>query len=274
MTLRTTRKKDDGSNSTEIDIPLHNPGKSDVEYYGPVSIGTPPREFQVIFDTGSSILWVPDSTCGDCDGVDRQTGQKVIHHKYEKDGSSSFKYLGDQVVDLRYGTGSARGMYGAEEVNWGSNLKVKGQGFLRVNSSAEPFPSAVFDGILGMGFEGLVEPAGNTPVLQSWFGQNPEITPVFSFEMTDSLGRDLEEGRLRLEVIPESRYGAEGPNTVSVMPLNINNTKTYAYWMFRLTESKVGSYEGRNLIGRWEFGGEEFNRVAGNSEGENLIGKF
>jgi hypothetical protein len=42
---------------TVVDEELDN--FANMQYIGKMSLGTPPQEFDLIFDTGSSYLWVP-----------------------------------------------------------------------------------------------------------------------------------------------------------------------------------------------------------------------
>lgn len=73
----------------------------EMAYFGPMQIGTPPQNFTIIFDTGSSDFWVPSASCR----AQACRGKKV----YRSSASSSYKSL-DRKFSIQYGTGAVSGV--------------------------------------------------------------------------------------------------------------------------------------------------------------------
>ena len=89
-----------------LTIPLRNPDKLDVSYFSPIRIGQ--QNFNVLFDTGSSMLWVMDKECQNCNRVKE-------HNLYDPDLSPSYKNPqspNPPAESLQvYGTGWANGAF-------------------------------------------------------------------------------------------------------------------------------------------------------------------
>jgi len=113
----------------------------DSEYFGEVLIGSPPQKFQVIYDTGSSNLWVPGKTCSNCKkGTSRYESEKSA--KYVKNGQS---------FAMQYGTGSCTGFLSSDDVVIGGATITNFTFGEVTKEAADVFGQAPFDGILGMG---------------------------------------------------------------------------------------------------------------------------
>ncbi|XP_078075896.1 cathepsin E-like isoform X1 [Mustelus asterias] len=143
----------------------------DAQYYGEIRIGTPPQAFTVVFDTGSSNLWVPSSYC--------ISEACQLHQRFQSFFSSSYSPRGDSFT-IRYGTGQLMGVLGKDKVTIG-NITVNGQEFGEsVYEPGSTFTLAHFDGILGLGYPSLAE-GGAIPVFDRMMHQGLLEEPIFSF---------------------------------------------------------------------------------------------
>ncbi|XP_057458098.1 aspartic proteinase A1-like isoform X2 [Lotus japonicus] len=155
----------------------------DAQYFGEIGIGNPPQKFTVIFDTGSSNLWVPSSKC-------YFSVACYLHSRYKSSQSSTYNENGTSA-EIHYGTGQISGFFSQDHVQLGDMI-VQNQDF--IEATREPsitFLAAKFDGILGLGFQEIsVQSAA--PVWYNMLNQQLLAQPLFSFWLNRDT--DGEEG--------------------------------------------------------------------------------
>lgn len=133
------------------------------EYYGVVSVGSPPQSFQVVFDTGSGNLLLPSKECTDeaC----------TSHKRYDASLSATSMQVAfaDQptqpvaadgtrdVVTITFGTGEMSGVYVRDNVCLGTEICAQGNLIAATEESDEPFSLVPFDGILGLSLPQMAE---------------------------------------------------------------------------------------------------------------------
>ncbi|XP_058082821.1 aspartic proteinase-like [Magnolia sinica] len=209
-------------NDSEVDIvPLKN--YLDAQYYGVVGIGTPPQNFTVIYDTGSSNLWVPSSKCYFSIAC-------YFHHKYKARSSSTYTQIG-KSCSINYGSGSISGFFSQDAVQVG-DLVVKDQVFIEATREGSlSFLLAKFDGILGLGFQEIS--VGNvTPVWYNMVEQGLIKEKVFSFWINRNA--DDEEGG---EIV----FGGADPKHFKGEHTYVPVTSK-GYWQFDMGDFLVGNY--------------------------------
>ncbi|OBZ70908.1 Aspartic protease [Grifola frondosa] len=132
----------------------------DVEWAGTISIGTPGQSFLIDFDTGSSDLWVPSSSC--------TSSTCTKKNKYQASSSStSVKQSG--TFSIQYGDGST----------------VSGPVYTDTVNVAGSFANDPIDGILGLAYPAISN-LGENPFFNTAISQGSVQQGVFGFKLASS----------------------------------------------------------------------------------------
>lgn len=81
---------------------------SDAQYFGPVTVGG--QDFKVVYDTGSSNLWVPSHSCW--------SPACFLHKTYNSSKSTTYK-KDDTPISISYGSGAVKGKDSVDSVTLG-----------------------------------------------------------------------------------------------------------------------------------------------------------
>ncbi|KAJ3896005.1 aspartic peptidase A1 [Lentinula edodes] len=197
-------------------LPLSN--YMNAQYFAPITLGSPPQEFKVILDTGSSNLWVPSSKCTSI--------ACFLHAKYEATQSSTYKENGT-TFSIQYGSGSMEGYVSTDTLTIG-DISIPHQLF--AEATKEPglaFAFGKFDGILGLAYDTI---AVNhiPPPFYNMVDQKLVDEPVFSFRLGSS---EEDGGEVVFGGVDDNAYTGD----ITYVPL-----RRKAYWEVELERISFG----------------------------------
>ncbi|CAG9315465.1 CTSD_3 [Blepharisma stoltei] len=150
------------------------------QYYGTISLGTPPQNFSCLFDTGSTTVWVVEKGCTTC---------HLCSNTFDPSASSTFQDLSEDL-SIQYLKGYTAGQMSAETISIGdsSSVSAENYAFLLANDEKDNdgyrpdgLAGFAFDS-LGQGYPSLVSVLKNQGKIQNrqfafflnWLGQSPK----------------------------------------------------------------------------------------------------
>jgi len=209
-------------------------------YFGKLHAGGPiPQDFTVVFDTGSAHLVLPSSAC--------QSETCLKHNRYDEKSSEEgypIEHDGTRLskgktsahsVSITFGTGQVSGTFVREKACLGSSNIAAGKSCPSINMvvanqmSESPFGLFHFDGILGLGLEGL---ALNPSF--SFFGQMVSQRPFMQPQFSVFLAR-TDDGESSISFGGHDRKKAA--SDVQWVPVA---KPELGYWQVRIHQVRIG----------------------------------
>jgi hypothetical protein len=190
------------------------------EYIGSIGVGTNSKgeaQFQarVVFDTGSTNLWVASTLCKEFP-CNTERGAEFYNPEVSLTQEPFMGESGD--IDIMFGTGELRGPLHVDTYRVGP-MTVKRQPFAMIREmTGDVFSSFPFEGILGLGFKSLSF-GGIKPFLDHVIEQqlltNNEFAFFFNVDsdqpsalLWGGIDKDLYHGPIRMFPVVQPHYWA------------------------------------------------------------------
>jgi len=219
-------------NSLGLDVEAN-----DVGYIATIQIGTPPRDFKLLMDSGSSDLWVGADGCQSQDGGD--CGNHVF---LGPNFSSSFVDTGKQF-QVTYGSGAVAGDIVTDNVNVaGLQLNQHTFGVALLESTDFSDNSTTFDGLMGLAQSTLSQQGVLTPV-ESLAKAGLINEAVASYKIS-RIADGKNDGEISFGGLDSSKFDA---STL----VNFKNVNTQGFWEGAMTPTVNGQdlgLQGRTAI--------------------------
>jgi hypothetical protein len=194
----------------------------DAEYYGEISVGTPSQNFKVIYDTGSSNLWVPNKK------------PSIISRKDIYNSKKSSTYVPNGTTfNIQYGSGPVSGFYSEDTMTIGP-YAIPSYTFAEVNVTKGLGPAyslGKFDGIAGMGWDDISVDGVETP-LRALVNSKDLDANQFAFQ----LGSGGAAGSLTIGGVNKAAYTGD----FDVHPVIDTVPGKKGYWAIAMDDLTVG----------------------------------
>ncbi|KAJ3042913.1 Vacuolar protease A, partial [Rhizophlyctis rosea] len=234
-----------------------NTGTTLFSYHGPVDIGTPSKTFRILFDTGSSRLWVQGPAA-----ARTLRGPNV----FDCSTSSTCTNTNQRAEEIQYVDGTTiNGVYVKDTVTL-AGLTISDLQFEEATTAVSPVSQSTgasdIDGIMGMSFpqtsSSLFSSSSSNGPPQFWqtlIDKKAVTSGVFSYYIDET----EENGALVWGGIDTNRFGGQ-LQWIDVLPIGsggvFSSSQTYAYWQIKIDGVSVGqqTVPSTSLNAVWDTG--------------------
>ncbi|KAF8623678.1 hypothetical protein AX17_007376 [Amanita inopinata Kibby_2008] len=199
-------------NSIGLDIE-----SQDIGYLGVVHIGTPPRPFELLMDSGSADMWVGGEHCRGDDG-----GSCGNHTFLGPSSSSTYHDLG-RKWSIAYGTGAVSGEIVQDSVTVaGLNLPSMKFG-VAFNESSDFTPDYIpFDGLVGLAQSKILSRQSTRTLVEALFDAG-RISQIITSYKIPRFADGKRDGELTFGGMDPAKYN---PTTL----VTVKNKSRLGFW--------------------------------------------